>query len=276
MDSIKDLISKRNVLLAAHRGVNGGNIPCNSLQGYQIAVNQGADIIELDVSVSKDRKLYLHHPGMEWLHLGKRISLSEMDSSEIKGLMLANQDVCETQYPLATFEEALELLKGKCFINVDKFWGAPDEISKAIRKFDMAEQCIVKSYANENTANILKEYAQGMQYMAMVRNKDQIYSNLYDKDINFIGLELLFDKDTNEIATKDFINDLHNKDMIAWGNSIVYNFRDVIGADHTDDVALLGDPERGWAWYVNQGFDIIQTDWLTQCSQYLINKGLRR
>ena len=276
MNNIFDAIKNRNILLASHRGVNGGNIPCNSLQGYQIAINQGADIIELDISVSKDRKLYLHHPGMEWLHLGKHINLSEMDSSEIKGIKLANQDGCETQYPLATLEDVLKMLKGKCFINVDKFWGAPEEISKEIRKYDMADQCIVKSFANENTANILKEYAQGMHYMAMVRNKDQVYSNLFDKDINFVGLELLFSKDTDEIATKEFIDDLHNKGMIAWGNSIVYNYKDVIAADHTDDVALLGNPEHGWAWFSKQGFDIIQTDWLMQCSQYLISKGLRR
>lgn len=276
MNGILDAIKNRKILLASHRGVNGGNIPCNSLQGYQIAINQGADIIELDVSVSKDRKLYLHHPGMEWLHLGKHINLSEMNSSDIKGIMLANQDACETQYPLATLEDALKLLKGKCFINVDKFWSAPEEISNEIRKYDMADQCIVKSYANENTANILKEYAKGMQYMAMVRNKEQVYDNLFDKDINFIGLELLFSKDTDEIASKEFIDDLHDKGMIAWGNSIVYNYRDVIAADHTDDVALLGNPEHGWAWFSKQGFDIIQTDWLMQCSQYLINKGLRR
>ena len=86
----------------------------------------------------------------------------------------------------------------------------------------------------------------------------------------------MFSKDTDEIATKEFIDVLHNKGMIAWGNSIVYNYKDVIAADHTDDVALLGNPEHGWAWYVKQGFDIIQTDWLMQCSQYLISKGLRR
>ena len=43
------LQNEKKVLIAAHRGSCGGNIPCNSLPAFQIALNYGADIIELDV-----------------------------------------------------------------------------------------------------------------------------------------------------------------------------------------------------------------------------------
>ena len=45
--------------LAAHRGVSGANIPCNTLLSYKIAVMQGADVVELDVSKSKDGKFFV-------------------------------------------------------------------------------------------------------------------------------------------------------------------------------------------------------------------------
>ena len=276
MQTIFEKVKERKVLIAAHRGVNGGNIPCNSLEAYQIALNHGADIIELDITVSKDRKLYLLHPGMEWVHLGKSIDLSKMDSSAIKGLMLANQDICQTQYPLYTFDDALELLKNKCFINVDKFWSDPEEISKTIRKHNMTEQCIVKSYANADTPALLKAYAHDMQYMTMARKVQDIPDALFDPTLNFIGVEALFSSDDDEIASPEFIEKMHKMGKLMWGNAICYNYRDIIAGDHTDDKSLLIDPDYAWGWLAKRGFDIIQTDWTLPCSQYLISKYLRR
>ena len=49
-----DLIRNgKTPLLAAHRGVTGGNIPCNSEAAFRAAIAQGADIVELDVSLSR-------------------------------------------------------------------------------------------------------------------------------------------------------------------------------------------------------------------------------
>ena len=42
--------AKGRPFLAAHRGVNGANIPCNTLAAYRIAVDQGADVVEIDVT----------------------------------------------------------------------------------------------------------------------------------------------------------------------------------------------------------------------------------
>ena len=55
------------ILLAAHRGVSGGNIPCNTLEAYEIALRQGADIVEIDIAVTADRSLYVFPPGLEQL-----------------------------------------------------------------------------------------------------------------------------------------------------------------------------------------------------------------
>ncbi len=53
------------MLVAAHRGLAAGNVPCNSIPGYKGALRTGADVIELDVSRSLDGTLYCFHPGME-------------------------------------------------------------------------------------------------------------------------------------------------------------------------------------------------------------------
>jgi hypothetical protein len=38
----------------------------------------------------------------------------------------------------------------------------------------------------------------------------------------------------------------------------------------------LGNPDYGWGWLAKKNFDIIQTDWLTQCDAYLKEKGYRK
>ena len=38
-------------------------------------------------------------------------------------------------------------------------------------------------------------------------------------------------------------------------------------------VNLLGDPDNGWGWLADQGDDILQTDWVTDCITYLKSAG---
>ena len=40
------------ILIAAHRGTSGGNIPCNTLASYEIALKQGADVLQVVVEMT--------------------------------------------------------------------------------------------------------------------------------------------------------------------------------------------------------------------------------
>ncbi len=54
-DLMKD--ASKRIIVAAHRGESGDNIPCNTIPAYEIAVRHGADMIEVDVSQSADGML---------------------------------------------------------------------------------------------------------------------------------------------------------------------------------------------------------------------------
>ena len=41
--------AKDHVLIVAHRGMPGGNVPCNTLPAYEMALRQGADIVEREL-----------------------------------------------------------------------------------------------------------------------------------------------------------------------------------------------------------------------------------
>ena len=52
--------AQEKIIVVAHRGVFGGNIPCNTIASYDIALKQGADMLEVDVEMSRDGKLYIN------------------------------------------------------------------------------------------------------------------------------------------------------------------------------------------------------------------------
>ena len=57
---IRELAAERRIL-CAHRGIWGGNIPCNNIIAYDFAIREGADMVEIDVTKSADGELFIFH-----------------------------------------------------------------------------------------------------------------------------------------------------------------------------------------------------------------------
>lgn len=272
---ISNILSQKKPLLAAHRGVCGANIPCNTLAAYAIALQQGADIIELDVSKSLDGELFAFHPGMEPVYLKCGKMISEMTAKEVREVPLLNQDEVPTHYRVPTLEEALAFLKDKAYINVDKFWTDVGGITACIRRAGVERQAIVKTYLEEDALREVEKFAPDLMFMPMVRHKDESTEMLLKRNINLIGNEVLFDRETDEVISDAYIAEMHRKGLLIWANAIVYNEKDVISAGHTDDVSLTEDPDLGWGWLIRKKVDIIQTDWPLMLKQYIDSRKQR-
>ena len=272
MDFNKSIQENRKLLgrplLAAHRGVCGSNIPCNSITAYKIALDQGADVVEIDVSKSKDGKFYVFHPGMEPQFLRSKY-LWELNSDEIDELRLLNQDGVVTSHRVPTLAEVFALLKDKVYINVDKFWTNVEGITEEIRRAGVEKQVIVKTYLDEESLARVEKYAPDLMFVPMVWHKDEITESLLKRNINIIGTEILFDKDTDPCISDEYIEEMHKKGLMVWTNSIIYNEAEVIAAGHSDDRSLGGDPDGGWGWLIDKNVDFIQTDWLLMLKNYI-------
>lgn len=267
--------AKEKVILVAHRGVAGGNIPCNTITAYETALKQGADMIEIDVNMSRDGKLYIFHPGMEKEHLRTDCDLDAMTSDEISQLRFCNQDGTPTQFPLNTLDEVLEQFKGRCYINCDKFWEHPKEIADCIRAHGMMEQILVKTAPSGKLFDIIEAYAPDVQYMVIVReNADAVHRELLGRNINYMGQELLFETEDSPLCSPEYLAQLRRDNILSWANAIVYNYKAVLAAGHSDDTALSEDMEKGWGWLARRGFDFIQTDWPIMVKLYLEQQGL--
>lgn len=266
--------AKDHILVVAHRGMPGGNIPCNTIPAYEMALQQGADMIEIDVTMGKEGTLYIFHPSMEPHHLNSTRYIPDMTDAEIQELRYVNYDRVPTQFGLNRFDELLETFKGRCYINVDKFWDHPKEIYQVIKRHDMIDQIVVKSGPSDEVFRVLEDLAPELPFMPIVRDTNPVHEELKRRNINYLGAEVLFAEDTAEVASPAFLEMMHRDDKLVWANAIIYNYKSQLTGGHSDDTAVCGDPESGWGWLAKRGFDLIQTDWPGPLVNYLKEKDL--
>lgn len=275
MDFIKSIFenSRQMPLVCAHRGSSAGNIPCNTLAAFNAALMQGADMIELDVAVSADRKYYVFHPGMEQAYLKIQSYISDMTSEEVGRLRFYNPDDTKTQFGVVTLAEAFDFLRGKCYINVDKFWTDIPGISRIIRECGVEKQVVVKTGTNMQELDQVRQYASDFMFMPIVRGSDDVTDKLVSDGVNCIGAEVLFETLDEPCCSPEYIARMHEKGRILFVNAEVYDFNAVISAGLTDDVSVAQSPDLGWGKLVDMGIDIIQTDWSGLLKNYLRSRA---
>ncbi len=260
---------RKKIKMAAHRGVSGANIPCNTPTAFEIALLQGADIIELDVASSSDGVLFVFHPGMEKPYLTCPTPIAQMTAKEVSAWHYRNQDGVLTHYGVSRLDDVLEQLKSRCVVNVDKFWHAPQAIADAIHRHNMAEQVIIKTPEKPEYFDAVERFAPEMAFMPVIRYRDSCTKMLQKRALHCIGAEVLFENDSDPVACPEYLEEMHRAGMDVWLNTIVYDEKEVISAGHTDDCAVNGNPDAGWGNLIDRGFDIIQTDWCAMLRQYL-------
>lgn len=265
--------AKENIIVVAHRGASGGNIPCNTMAAYEIALMQGADMLEIDVDCTRDGELIIFHPGMEKPHLGIRLDLEKLSYNSVKKLRYRNVDETPTQFGVSKLDDFLEQFKDRCFINVDKFWGNPEKIYNAIKRHGMTEQMLVKSSMSPEVIRVLEELAPELPFMPIVREYHPSHDSLLKRNVNYVGVEVLFQKDDSELASEEFISRMHRDNTLVWVNSIIYDYKEQLAGEHSDDSALTVSRDYGWGWLADRGFDFIQTDWPMMLIDYLKNSG---
>jgi len=277
MKNFKEISAAKDekILIVAHRGVGTGNIPCNTIPAFEAALLSGADVIECDIIKSTDGKLFVFHIGTEDSRLGyiNRKKLTEYSSDEIKALRLVNQDHAITQFGISPLEEVLEYLKGRCYINLDRAWDYFPETVALVREHKMEEQIIIKSAPKLEILKAVEEVAPDFIYMPIIDNEDKCSEIIENMNINYWGAELLF-KDLNApTAQPEYLDMMHKKGRMLWGNSIIYSYKKQLSAGFSDDTALTVSPEAGWGKLADMGFDIIQTDWPALVYNYLNESG---
>lgn len=262
------------VMIAAHRGVAGGNIPCNTLPAFEAALLQGSDILEMDVIRSLDGELMIFHNGLEPIFLGSKFDIYQKTKAEILDIPVRNGDSNETLLRLSSFDEVLEQFKNRCLINLDRCWDLWEYVLPAVKRHGMTEQVILKSPPLPKYFQQLADIGPEFAYMPIMRGELCAMDELEQAKIYHYGTELVFFTEDAPILSEESLSRLRKGGKLLWGNAILYSYRAPLAAGHSDDISVVGRADEGWGWLADKGFDIIQTDWPGMLCQYLHHRGL--
>lgn len=266
----KGLLNKlddKNILIAAHRGTNGGNIIQNTMLAYENALQHGADMIEIDVIMSTDHDFFAFHNGQERMVLGADFDIRCMSTNEIEQLRCVNIAGEKVNQGLERLEEILQRFKGRCLINIDRAWFYWENIIQFLLEQDMNDQILLKSKVDEHLLSILESTGKDLMYMPIIDTIEE-WEAVKQYDINVAAVELIFDSLMSPLLHGHFLKELKRQNILLWVNAITLNDDIVLSALLDDNHAIAEGYAQAWGKLMDMGFDIIQTDWPALLQHY--------
>jgi len=262
--------SEEEVLVVSHRGFGGGNIVLNTISAMQNAINCGADILELDISVSLDGEFFVFHQNMEPRNFLTFKKISKMTAAEINSRSLYNNAFKESEAQVPTLDEMIEFLSEKdVLINVDKCDQLGKKVLVKLDQYDIEEQVLVKGECTDQFLEIVNQHQKNYMFMPVVKSILDIENVLKYDNINIVGFEFVFETQKHELLSKKLISKLKEKGYFIWANAINLGKGKYLSADFDDDKSILVGADAGWGKLIDYGFNVIQTDWPPLLKNYL-------
>lgn len=143
----------KNKKIIAHRG--GADLgPENSLYCIDKGLGAGADMIEIDVHLSKDGEVMVcHDPKVDRTTNGKGL-ISKMTVEELRQLRLLNEDGVPTNNKIPTLDEVMERVKGNGELLIEikrdksSLPGIEEKVIQVINSHDASSWTTVQSFNN--------------------------------------------------------------------------------------------------------------------------------
>ncbi len=277
----KILSADRNyVFVAMHRG-DWRNFPENSAGAIQSCINLGADIVELDVQITKDgRFVLMHDEKIDRTTTGEG-KTTDYTVEELKKFRLKKNGKA-TEYEILTLEEAIEIARGKILINIDKFVEHPKEILDAVNAVDALGEVLVKSnHSPKDARRLFGDYWKNVEsgellYMPVIQfcwgshewAGKLLPMWLAEEPRRGSMYEVCADA-PEHCAAFGQVTAAPGSPRL-WVNSLW----DMLCDGH-DDRKALKDPDANWGWILRQGATMVQTDYGAELIIYLIKNGRR-
>ncbi|MDO4775730.1 MAG: glycerophosphodiester phosphodiesterase family protein [Aerococcaceae bacterium] len=266
--NLLDLRAK-GVIVAAHRGTSGGNIVQNTTLAYKNSLLHQADMVEVDVTMSKDGVFYAFHDGQEALVFGKQLDIRQLNAAEIDALPCINSLGEVVEQRLERVSNVLDNLKDTCFINVDRSWFYWNTFLKELKASTILPRILLKSPAQKALLDQLVEANINVMYMPIIKTVEELELALSYSNLNIVALELVFESLDSPLLDEARIANLKKQGYLLWCNALRLNDETILSGGIDDQLALEKGPEASWGRLIAMGFDIIQTDWPMPLKAYI-------
>lgn len=263
------------VVVVCHRG-DWRNHPENSALAIESIIKTGADMMELDLKMTKDSVLVLSHDKtLDRCTNGKGL-VSDYTYEEIKALKLKRaHGVAIDTARMLTLEQALMICKDRICVNIDQGYQFYDQILEISERLGVTNQLLIKGKRPiDEVAAHESKYEHNMMYMPIVDVQKpkgiELYNSYMERNVVPLAYEVCW-------QTEDGTFERVCKEIIEQGSKVWVNtiWASLCGGDGNDDDAafMAEDPGDVYQRYLDNGVTMIQTDRPELLVNYLTKQG---
>lgn len=275
--------NSKYVVVACHRG-DWRNFPENSIPAIESIIRMGADIMELDLKLTKDSVLVLSHDAdvlrctnfTKVFGKDKSPKVKDLTYDEIKQLNLKRaHGVATDTVKMPTLRQALSCCKDRICVNVDQGYEFYDLVLAITEELGVTDQILIKGKKSiEEVAAHEAKYEHNMMYMPIVDIQKEkglaLYNSYKEQGVVPMAYEVCWDKSNGEF--EKVAAEIVASGSKVWVNTIWASLCGGIGCD--DDEAYMHENKGDvYDFYLNNGVSMIQTDRPAQLIEYLKSKG---
>lgn len=207
----QDLLYKgRGIEVAAHRGKTG-NTPENSLSAIALALDSGVDVIEMDVQLTQDYVVVLHHDLNLMRMAGTSKRVSEMTYNELSELDIGSD--ISTEYideTIPKLEDAIAMIDGRASMLIDiKAYGYEAEMAKIIVDILEEANAIETSYVQSFNYKVLSEIRSLNSDLRIGQIMYYAVGNLDLLDVDFYTVQ-------KDMLSQEFVRKAHQMERGVW------------------------------------------------------------
>lgn len=254
------------VMVVAHRGC-WSNAPENSAQAIKDCIDIGADMVEIDVRLTRDGiPVLMHDSALHRTTTGSG-NVADKTLAELKQLYLreggGGARARATSHRPPTLEEALLVAKDKILVNLDVKAEYFDEAFEVVEKIGVSSQIIMKSGKAANDPTLRSSAFLGkVHYMPIIYpNRARALGDIAADYLSYdpVAFEVIYSDASLLRAGYSSITRLNKR---LWVNSLGGN---LCGGCNED-----GDtPAQVWGSLLDMDVNMIQTDYPARLLEYL-------
>ncbi|TRO66371.1 glycerophosphodiester phosphodiesterase [Christiangramia sabulilitoris] len=247
-DTIAELYSTSDtILVVAHRGSHSFH-PENSLSAFEASIENGIDIIETDLRLTRDSVFVLIHDETLNRTTNGKGAVNEYSLGEIENFNLLFQRKLTTE-KIPTLEQVLKLSKDRIILNLDlkiQDFNVIKKLADMIEKYHMEDSVII-SIRNIQLIPKIHKYNPAIKLMPVVSTKKKIRKVMKYNYIDIIQVRpkpytSSLRKGFQEQGIKIWVNALNKydrlqeKDKTGFRQLIKRKKVDIIQTDHPEEL----------------------------------------
>ncbi|MFE9733570.1 glycerophosphodiester phosphodiesterase family protein [Streptomyces sp. NPDC005863] len=230
------------VMIAAHRG-QWRKAPENSVAGIRAGFADGAQIVEADVRLTKDKVPVLMHDATVDRTTDGKGRVADLTLTQLRSLRLraglGGRQAPLTAHHVPTLAEAMTAARTLGLVNLDQAWRDREAVWRVLEQTGTVRTGLFKSRAPVPEVRAFLARHPGALYMHLVDDANAASVAEFGKG-RPPAFEVVFDDVRDKVAAPAFVRDLRTTGRV-WFDTMW----DGLAARYTDEASLIS-PARGW------------------------------